>query len=57
VGRGETAAAPIAGAALENFEEKRHPLSVSGEYDGPTHAANDVYSPDGKGDRKGLCAL
>jgi len=57
VGRGETARAPTGGVGLETFEEKSHALSVSGEDEGPTHAANDIQSPDGKGDRKGLCAL
>src|ERR1700758_2601157 len=57
VRRGQAATARAGGVDLQNFERKTHPLSVSGEDEGPTYAQNDVDSPDGECNREGLRAL
>jgi hypothetical protein len=57
VRRGQATAPRARRVCFQDFKRKTHPLSVSGEDEGPTHATNNVDGPDGKGNREGLRAF
>ena len=49
VWRGQSAAARAGGVCFQDFKGKTHPLSVSGEDEGPAHTAKNVDGPDAEG--------
>jgi len=57
VRRGHAAATRPGGVGFQHFESKTHPLSVSGEDEGPAHAAHHVNGPHSESNRQGLRAL
>ena len=57
VRRSETAAARAGRVRFQDFKGKRHPLSVSGEDEGPAYATDNIEAPDAEGDSEGLSAL
>ena len=55
--RGQAAAARAGWFGLQDFKRKRHPLSVSGEDEGPANAKYDPDGPYGESHGEGLSAL